>query len=497
MQPPSLEQRPGERPGERRRASIVEALQSGGGQSTGPLTVDRVWAAAALVLENIYVELNKRLEQLQESLEAKVIGPASPTGDAMVAYNKARVQFQADCAKVLAKFNSDFGEAKLKYEKELAKSGGREASTAALHRVFDKYARKVAGLQSGMAELVAKGNSVLDTPQLSITLLRYWAEHDRVMRQVYNSLIDLDSSTRGCTMDMSHEIQHITAFAEMLRQESAGCFNAAGQFELGGGYGLPPKQLQVDEPTFSQPPQPKKVPHSMLSFAEESLAAAGATLQEGGGDTEPAGPDAPQWSGGVSDRVLEGQLKKKSPAAGKGWQTRWFVLHGSSPARLSYFKRRTDDEPAGYINLELLAACFATTELKHDGKGIKLMMLDQRTYYLKASTPQDAQTWVTAISQAAARSSAVDGGGGGGGHGDDGELDGPDAADAPEPGSNDEESSSSEEEDDSLVPADEVPGGIGEEELQALRAEEAALSEANERLQAEVAQLETELHGLL
>ena len=189
----------------RRRTSIVEVLQSGGadGQDGGPLTVDRVWAAVALVLENIYVELNKRLEQLQESLEVKVIGPASPTGDVMVAYNKARVQFQADCAKVLQKFGTEFGEAKLKYEKELAKSGGREASTAALHKVFEKYARKVADLQSGMAELVAKGNSVLDTPQLSITLLRYWAEHDRVMRQVYNSLIDLDSSTRSCTMDMA------------------------------------------------------------------------------------------------------------------------------------------------------------------------------------------------------------------------------------------------------------------------------------------------------
>lgn len=474
---------------ERRRASIVEVLQPKG--TEGPLTVDRIWAAAAQVLENIYVELNKRLEQLQESLEAKVIGPASPTGDTMVAYNKARVQFQADCAKVLAKFHNEFGEAKVKYEKELAKSGGREASTTALQRVFDKYARKVTGLQNGMAELVAKGNSVLDTPQLSVTLLRYWAEHDRVMRQVYNSLIDLDSSTRSCTMDMSHEMKHITAFAEMLRQESADCFNADGQFELGGGHGLPEKQLQVDEPTFSQPPQPKKVPPSMLSFAEESLAAAGAAVREDSADAGDDGPDAPQWSGGVSHRVLEGPLKKKSPAAGKGWQARWFVLHGVSPARLSYFKRRADNEPAGYINLELLAACFATTELKHDGKGIKLMMLDQRTYYLKASTPRDAQTWVAAISQAAARCSAVSEGGG-----EDG-LDGADVDDDVEPGSDDEESSSEEEEDDPLVPVDEAPGGITEEELRALQAEEAALLAANARLQQEVAQLEAEVKGLL
>lgn len=474
---------------ERRRASIVEALQP---KDEGPLTLDRIWAAAALVLDNIYVELNKRLEQLQESLEAKVIGAASPTGETMVAYNKARVQFQADCARVLSKFHNEFEQAKRKYEKELAKSGGREASTAALKKLFDRFTRKVNGLQDGMAELVAKGNSVLDTPQLSITLLRYWAEHDRVMRQVYNSLIDLDSSTRSCTMDMSSEMQHITAFAEMLRQESADCFNAQGQFDLGGGYGLPEQQLRVDEPEFPQPPQPKKVPASMLSFAEESLASAGASVREHGSDAQEDGRDAPQWSGGVSNRVLEGTLQKKSPAAGKSWQSRWCVLHGSSPARLSYFKRRTDDEPVGYINLELLAACFTTTELKHAGKGIKLMMLDQRTYYLKASTPRDAQTWVSAISEAAARSSAVADGGA-----DDDDVGGAEVDSDGEPGSDDEdEDSSEEEEDDSLVPMDDAVGGISEEELRALQAEEASLLAENERLKQEVAQLESEIDGL-
>jgi len=323
-------------------------------------------------------------------------------------------------------------------------------------------------------------------------------------------------------------MDHITSFAKLLEAESAGCFNASGQFELGGGHGLPAAQLRVDEPTFSQPPQvrfcedvsfvwilvcvflteiadgridgsqPKKVPHSMRSFAEESLATAGAPLREGGGEGEAEGPDAPQWSGGVSDRVLEGPLKKKSPAAGKGWQSRWFVLHGSNPARLSYFKRRTDDEPAGFINLELLAACFATTELKHEGKGIKMMMLDRRTYYLKASTPNDAQTWVAAVSQAAARSAA---GSGAGEEDDDGEEEEADADADGQAGFLDESSDDDDEEEDLLVPTDDgaatAGDGMGEAELAALQAEEAALLEANARLQAEVAELESELQGLL
>ena len=55
-------------------------------------------------------ELEFSAEQLQAALAAKVLGPASPTGEVMVAYNKARVQFQADCERVLAKFNAEFGE---------------------------------------------------------------------------------------------------------------------------------------------------------------------------------------------------------------------------------------------------------------------------------------------------------------------------------------------------------------------------------------------------
>ena len=150
--------------------------------SDGSIPLDEVWSTAAAVLENIYCELNKRLEQLQQALDTKVLGPGSPTGDVMVAYNKARVHFQHDCKKVLASFNREFAEAQTKYER--AADSGRDASTAPMQRVFDRYARKVERLQHSMVDLVARGNSVLDTEQLSVSLLRYWAEHDAVMKQV-------------------------------------------------------------------------------------------------------------------------------------------------------------------------------------------------------------------------------------------------------------------------------------------------------------------------
>eukprot|EP01046_Picozoa_sp_COSAG06_P063853 COSAG06_NODE_15008_length_1106_cov_1.023833_2_plen_118_part_00 len=117
------------------------------------------------------------------------------------------------------------------------------------------------------------------------------------------------------------------------------------------------------------------------------------------------------------------------------------------------------------------------------------MMLDQRTYYLnlKASTLRDAQTWVSAISQAAARCSAV------ADDAEDGTRGVDDDDDEVEPESDGEESSSDEDEDDSLVPVEQAPGAISEEELKALQAEEAALLAANTRLQ----QLESEVKGLL
>lgn len=55
--------------------------------------------------------------------------------------------------------------------------------------------------------MAAKGKLVLDTEQYALSLLRYWAEHDRVVRQVYNSLCDLDEALWSCTLEMCEEVR--------------------------------------------------------------------------------------------------------------------------------------------------------------------------------------------------------------------------------------------------------------------------------------------------
>eukprot|EP01052_Picozoa_sp_SAG31_P046020 SAG31_NODE_8636_length_1416_cov_5.760061_3_plen_149_part_00 len=100
-------------------------------------------------------------------------------------------------------------------------------------------------------EVVAKGNLVLDTEQFSVGLLRYWAEHDRVVRQVYNSLCDLDEALWSCTLDMYDEMRLIREFRQMLIDESQGYFDATGQFDPAGGHGIESQLITVDEPVFS------------------------------------------------------------------------------------------------------------------------------------------------------------------------------------------------------------------------------------------------------
>ena len=149
-----------------------------------------------------------------------------------------------------------------------------------------------------------------------------------------------------------------------------------------------------------------------------------------------------------------------------------------------------------YIDLQLLAACFATTQQKHEGRGIKLMMLDQRTYYLRASTAKDAQTWVAAVSAAAARPSVAEPGPGQGDGDEGGEDDDDDDEDNDEDEDDDEEDEDEEGIDGEALAAG-VEGLEGDAELSALREEEAALLAANAALEAEVGQLEDALQGLL
>jgi hypothetical protein len=226
------------------------------------------------------------------------------------------------------------------------------------------------------------------------------------------------------------------------------------------------------------------------SFAEKFLADAGIHLNA----VEPDGRDlesstAPQWSGyaGEGSGVLQGWLRKKSPAAGLGWQTRWFVLHGIG---LSYYKKKCDSEATGIIDLSLIAACFTTTEVKHGGRGIKLIMLDQRTYYLLASTRADAQVWVNAISAAVHPIGVIDAGVS---ESIGGEINSDtDAEDTEDAASRDVEGVCLDGVASAAAGMDHLLGTEA-----ALLAEADTLEKANAKLRAEVRELEAGVHGLV
>jgi flagellar hook-basal body complex protein FliE len=244
--------------------SDSSARQDASGVPSAERDTDELREATSNVVSNISTELNKRLEQLEQSLNARLLGPGSPTGHVMVTYNKARVQFQSDCRKVVGSFKADIIDAKAKYEK--AVQSGKVPSDAPMQKISERYTRKVTTLQGTLQEVVMKGNSVLDTEQLSISLLKYWAEHDSVVRQVYNSFIDLDQSTRGsCVLDMSAEMKQICVYRDLLATRSQGLYNIAGDFVgPGGECGLPANRLSVpDLDHLLPPPQPLKVPISM------------------------------------------------------------------------------------------------------------------------------------------------------------------------------------------------------------------------------------------
>jgi hypothetical protein len=324
-----------------------------------PQEVEEAWDSTAAVLSNIERELHKRLEQLQKALGGQIVGEASPSGGAMVAYNRARVQLRSECDRTLAAFRRDFTEAQLKFERKVALGvGGALWEAAPMQRMLERYTRKVAALRESMEELAAKGCSVQDVTPLSISLLRYWTEHDRVMRQVYNALVDLDATACACSTDMAAELASVRELRQLVAAAAAAAGAGAGTAQRAA------LECGVEEQLLAQrPPMLGKVPESAVSFAEQALAAGGGGGGAEGGDPGGVGgsANAPRWSGGAEGvGVLQGWLRKKSPAAGRGWQHRWCVLHG---AGLAYFKRESDVEPAGQINLGLLAACFATAEV--------------------------------------------------------------------------------------------------------------------------------------
>eukprot|EP01051_Picozoa_sp_SAG22_P009256 SAG22_NODE_760_length_7411_cov_2.903310_1_plen_537_part_00 len=526
---------------ERRQASIVDVLQAQPAAPAGSAlppqlaSIDKVWAGVSSVVENIYAELDKRLDQQQLALSTKLLGPGSPAGDVMDSFNKSRVKFKQNCAALLEAFAKEFTAAQLKYEKAVAAGKAGTSSKAQLQKLYQKYDKKLTELHNEHDEVVAKGNSVLDTEQFAVSLLKYWAEHDRVVRQVYNSLCDLDEALWSCTLDMCEEMAQIRALRQMLIDESQGCFNADGGFDPGGGYSVESQLLAVDEPAFSIPPPPKKVPPQSLGYAEQTLQRLGVPLDDGNASDDEAAAAAaaaaedgaetvPVWVGEPqsSSRVMQGWLRKKSPAAGKGWQKRWFVLHPHSQ-RISYFKAQGAQEASGTIDLALLAACYTTTDVKHHGKGVKLMMLDRRTYYFLAYSKMASNRWVRAIMSVYHGGHGETGGrlgmqmaaAGGGGGGDDDDDDGAFDSDDPEDG-NDDDNDGDEAVGGEIDPASASAnafqrmvagrepaaaasggggGGDSNESEAAYRAEAAELTRRNQELQAEILELEAELAG--
>ena len=66
-----------------RQSSIAGGRKAKSNAAAGEsaVTLEQVWAGAAMVLENVYAELTKRLEQLQEQLSASILGTESATGE--------------------------------------------------------------------------------------------------------------------------------------------------------------------------------------------------------------------------------------------------------------------------------------------------------------------------------------------------------------------------------------------------------------------------------
>lgn len=153
---------------ERRRASIVDVLQAQPtNAATDPMggerqvaSIEKVWAGVSSVIENIYEELDKRLDQQQQALSSKLLGPMSPAGDVMDSFNRSRVKFKQNCAMLLEAFARDFDVAKAKYEKSIAAGRSGTSSKAQLQKLYTKYDRKLTELRKWPCQMVLSGERI-------------------------------------------------------------------------------------------------------------------------------------------------------------------------------------------------------------------------------------------------------------------------------------------------------------------------------------------------
>eukprot|EP00736_Rhodelphis_marinus_P010551 Rmarinus@m.18454 len=99
-----------------------------------------------------------------------------------------------------------------------------------------------------------------------------------------------------------------------------------------------------------------------------------------------------ETSAAIKDPQLEGWLTKQG-AVVKNWKRRWFVLKDKN---LYYFKKPSDLEPKGTVNLEDVTIAHATHATKRQ-HCFGIYHPGRRSYFLQADCQDDMLMWVNAI----------------------------------------------------------------------------------------------------
>eukprot|EP00735_Rhodelphis_limneticus_P008517 TRINITY_DN2155_c0_g1::TRINITY_DN2155_c0_g1_i1::g.12753::m.12753 TRINITY_DN2155_c0_g1::TRINITY_DN2155_c0_g1_i1::g.12753 ORF type:complete len:456 (-),score=146.91,sp/P54644/KRAC_DICDI/44.54/1e-132,Pkinase/PF00069.20/1.9e-75,Pkinase_Tyr/PF07714.12/9.4e-36,PH/PF00169.24/1.3e-23,PH_11/PF15413.1/1.1e-08,PH_3/PF14593.1/1e-05,PH_3/PF14593.1/1.6e+02,Kinase-like/PF14531.1/19,Kinase-like/PF14531.1/3.4e-05,Pkinase_C/PF00433.19/1.4e-05,PH_9/PF15410.1/9.9e-05,PH_9/PF15410.1/4.6e+03,PH_8/PF15409.1/0.00068,PH len=102
--------------------------------------------------------------------------------------------------------------------------------------------------------------------------------------------------------------------------------------------------------------------------------------------------DKQETSAAIKNAQLEGWLTKQG-AVVKNWKRRWFVLKDK---QLYYFKKPSDLEPKGTVNLEDVTIAHATHATKRQ-HCFGIYHPGRRSYFLQADTQDDMLLWVNAI----------------------------------------------------------------------------------------------------
>eukprot|EP00697_Spironema_sp_BW2_P016879 gnl/Spiro4/8381_TR4403_c0_g1_i1.p1 gnl/Spiro4/8381_TR4403_c0_g1~~gnl/Spiro4/8381_TR4403_c0_g1_i1.p1 ORF type:complete len:176 (+),score=20.53 gnl/Spiro4/8381_TR4403_c0_g1_i1:72-599(+) len=106
----------------------------------------------------------------------------------------------------------------------------------------------------------------------------------------------------------------------------------------------------------------------------------------------------------LSTMTKEGFLAKNSPSIFKGWQTRYFMLKGTT---IFYYKDQDaysqQKQPKGIINLE--PNCIQRPTEK-DKKRFFNVVSGRRTYHLRAASEAEAAEWIDSVNRSLAQASS-------------------------------------------------------------------------------------------